>query len=97
MDFEVNPDLPGSRPEFFFAPGQIAKRTDEWGGAELTARIARSWHDLVEDADRWMTVVHRSGPDEIGAVYRELLEGQADHSVGYVVSMSETLGETPME
>lgn len=90
-------DLPGPKPEFFFAPGQIAKRTQDWGGAELTARIARSWHDFVESTDRWMTVVHRSGPAEISAVYRELLEGQADPSIGYVVSMSQTLRETPLE
>ncbi|MDE0699299.1 MAG: DUF2855 family protein [Acidimicrobiaceae bacterium] len=90
-------DLPGPKPEFFFAPGQIAKRTQDWGGTELTARIARSWHDFVESTDRWMTVVHRSGPAEISAVYRELLEGQADPSIGYVVSMSQTLRETPLE
>ena len=87
-------DLPGPKPEFFFAPGQVTKRTQEWGAAELTAKIAQSWHILVESTDRWMNVVHRSGPDEISAVYRELLEGQADPSVGYVVSMSETLSET---
>lgn len=91
------PGLPGPRPEFFFAPGQMAKRTHEWGGDELNARIARSWHDLVEGADRWMTVVHRGGPAEISAVYRELLEGQADPSVGYVVSMSQALHETTLE
>ena len=88
-------DLPGPKPEFFFAPGQVTKRTRQWGAAELTARIAQSWHILVEGADHWMNVVHRSGPDEISAVYRELLEGQADPSVGYVVSMSDSLGNTP--
>lgn len=87
-------DLPGPKPEFFFAPGQVTKRTRQWGAAELTARIAQSWHILVEGTDHWMNVVHRSGPDEISAVYRELLEGQADPSVGYVVSMSDSLGNT---
>ena len=84
-------DLPGPKPEFFFAPGQAAKRSQEWGADELNARIAQSWHIIVESTDRWMNVVHRSGPDQISAVYRELLEGQADPSVGYVVSMSDSL------
>lgn len=81
-------DLPGPRPEFFFAPSQIAKRSEEWGAAELMKRIAATWHEVLDDTDRWLTIVHRSGPEEISSVYLDLLEGRSDPSVGYVVSMS---------
>lgn len=82
-------ELPGPRPEFFFAPSQIAKRSEEWGAAELTRRIAEAWHELVDDTGRWLSVVHRTGSEEIEAVYRDLLEGQADPAIGYVASMSQ--------
>lgn len=79
--------LPGPKPEFFFAPGQVAKRTGEWGADGLNARIARSFHRLVDGTDRWLAVEHRTGPDGVEAAYRALLEGEAAPSVGYVVSM----------
>ena len=82
-------DLPGPRPEFFFAPGQSAKRARDWGSDEFANRSARAFHDLLDHTERWLTVVHRTGPDDIEATYRELLEGLADPAVGYVCSMSE--------
>ena len=87
-------DLVGPKPEFFFAPGQVAKPSQEWGAAELAARIASSFHNLLDGTDRWLTVTHRTGHDEITAVYQNLLEGRADPAVGYVVSMSDALSET---
>ncbi|MFZ4811816.1 MAG: DUF2855 family protein [Ilumatobacteraceae bacterium] len=83
--------LPGPKPEFFFAPGQVAKRTAEWGADELNARIGRSFHRFLDDTERWLTVEHRTGPDAIEDVYRTLLEGDAAPNVGYVVSMREGL------
>ena len=82
-------DLPGPAPEFFFAPGQSAKRAKEWGPDELANRIARAFNDLLDHTERWLTVVHRTGPDGIETTYRELLEGRADPAIGYVCSMSE--------
>ena len=32
-------------------------------------------------------MAHRTGPDGVEATYRELLEGQADPTIGYVCSM----------
>ncbi len=81
--------LPGPVPEFFFAPTQMAKRTAEWGAAELMNRTASAFHSLLDGTDRWLTVLHSSGHDGVAAVYRELLEGQADPAVGHVVSMVE--------
>ena len=89
-------DLTGPKPEFFFAPGQVTKRNQEWGAAELTSRIARSFHSLLDTTDRWLTVAHRTGPNEIIAVYQNLLEGQADPAIGYIVSMSDSLRETQL-
>lgn len=90
QDTGVPGSLPGPRPEFFFAPGQSAKRATDWGVDELNARIARSFHRLLDATDRWLTVEHRAGPDGVEDAYRSLLEGRAAPNIGYVVSMQET-------
>jgi hypothetical protein len=81
--------LPGPTPEFFFAPGQSAKRSAEWGADELDARIARSFHQLLDTTDRWLTVERRSGAEGVTSVYRSLLDGRAEPDTGYVVSMNQ--------
>ena len=81
--------LPGPTPEFFFAPGQSAKRAVDWGADELDARIARSFHQMLEGTDRWLTVEHRTGPAGAEAAYRSLLDGSATPNIGYIVSMHE--------
>jgi hypothetical protein len=79
-------DLPGPTPEFFFAPSQIQKRSNEWGAEQLMTKIAGSLHEMMIDAGRWMTVTTRSGGDGITEVYSTLLEGDADPSHGFIVS-----------
>ena len=81
--------LPGPTPEFFFAPGQAAKRAADWGTDELDARIARSFHRLLDTTDQWLTVEHQQGPDGVESVYRALLEGHASPDHGYVAAMHE--------
>lgn len=87
-DMGSDGDLPGAPPELFFAPAQSAKRAKDWGPDELANRTARAFNDLLDQTERWLTVVHRTGSDGVEATYRELLEGQADPSMGYVCSMS---------
>jgi hypothetical protein len=81
--------LPGPEPEFFFAPGQSAKRAAQWGADELGRRIAVAFGRLLDGTDRWLEVEHRTGADGVAAVYVELVEGQAQPSSGFVVSMNE--------
>ena len=60
-----------------------------WDCAELISdRIAAAFHRLLGGTDRWLEVEHRTGPDDVAAVYHELLEGKANPASGYVVSMS---------
>ena len=81
--------LPGPTPEMFFAPGQMAKRTSDWGPAEMNARIAESFLTVLDTTPDWMTVEHHAGPEGVTSAYTSLLEGTADPAVGYVVSMAE--------
>lgn len=83
-------DLPGPKPEFFFAPGQIAKRSREWGAAELMTRIGTALTGFLDDAPNWLTVKRSAGPDAVGEVYVDMLEGRASADVGHILSLSPT-------
>ena len=89
--WEAEPDtsgpLPGPTPEFFFAPAQSAKRGKEWGPDELARRTAEAFHALLDTTGDWLTVEHRTGPEGIEATYRDLLEGNADPTTGFVCAM----------
>lgn len=76
--------LPGPKPEFFFAPGQRAKRIEDWGADELDARIDRAYRRLIDHSEGWLRVEHRHGPDKIAATYTELLDGNADPAAGFI-------------
>ncbi|MDG2262490.1 MAG: DUF2855 family protein [Actinomycetota bacterium] len=80
-------ELAGPKPEFFFAPGQMVKRTAEWGADELEKRIARAFHELLDHTGSWLDVRHRAGADAIAEAYTDLLEGRADPTTGYIVSL----------
>lgn len=86
-------DLPGPTPEFFFAPGQAEKRNAEWGPGELDRRIGSAFTAFVDDAPRWLSVQHGTGPGAIRAAYLELLNGDASPEVGHILSMRP--GELP--
>jgi NADPH:quinone reductase-like Zn-dependent oxidoreductase len=82
--------LPGPAPAFFFAPSQMKKRSDEWGRAEFDARAASALAEFVADTTRWLTVERSSGPDQVEAVYRSLLDGDTDPAIGHVLTMNDT-------
>lgn len=86
---EPERDLPGPKPEFFFAPSWIAKRHADWGVAgfnqragEATAAFYRyvMGHKLVE-------VVNRHGLEAAGEIIVDMVEGRTDPRVGHVISL----------
>ena len=84
----VPDDLPGPRPEFFFAPDRIVKRGADWGPDGLQKRFAEAWRPYVEWTTEWLEVTHGRGPEDVERIYRELLEGRVDPAVGRVLSLS---------
>jgi len=78
-------ELPGPKPQFFFAPDRIRKRGSDWGTAGLEERVAAAWTPFADWAGAWLQVERISGEDEIKRVYLELVEGKVDPKVGYVV------------
>ena len=84
----VPDDLPGPRPEFFFAPTQAAKRGAEWGGEGLARRVGAAWAPYVEWTEGWLEVARGSGPDALQKAYLEVLEGRSDPRRGHVLTLS---------
>ncbi len=68
-------ELPGPRPAFFFAPDRIAKRSEDWGGAGLAARVADAWHPFCEWADGWLETIPGEGFEGVQSAYLEVLGG----------------------
>lgn len=84
-----NSGLPGAEPTFFFAPSQIEKRVQDWGGQVLFQRIGKSLVQFQDFCDPLLNVVRRGGPQCVQKIYLKMLEGRADPSDGYVLSINE--------
>jgi NADPH:quinone reductase-like Zn-dependent oxidoreductase len=80
-------DLPGAKPEFFFAPARIVKRTQDWGAEGVQARIGDSWRAFRDASDAWLKVVRESGSEALERVYQQLLAGGASPNEGHVLSL----------
>ena len=80
-------DLPGAKPEFFFAPTHVTARSAEIGGAELMTRIGAAYVRFREFADTWLTVERNYGPEAVASVYQAVLTGKADPTTGQIISM----------
>jgi hypothetical protein len=83
--------LPGPKATLFFAPAQIAKRRDDWGGAVLNQRLMQSWQAFAQRVAQpgatWMDVETHSAATA-NAAYASLLKGQLSPRSGQVWSLS---------
>ena len=82
-------DLPGAKPEFFFAPARIQKRAADWGARGLQERLGGAWSAFRDASGDWLKVVRGRGQADVERVYREVLEGRAKPSQGHVLSLHE--------
>ena len=82
-------DLPGPKPEFFFAPAQIVKRTRDWGPQGLSGRMALAWTSFCDASDAWLRVVRGNGRDALARVFEETLAGRTEPADGHVLSLRE--------
>lgn len=77
--------LPGAKPQFFFAPSQIAKRRAEWGPGVIEAQITQAWKRNAADAGTWMDVRVHTGFDAALPIYAALANGTANPRDGHVI------------
>jgi hypothetical protein len=55
------PELPGAKPAWFFAPDQIRKRAKQWGPGGVDIRFGAAWSGFAPMLDRWLTVTEGRG------------------------------------
>lgn len=83
----ANHDLPGVRPEFFFAPNWIAKRHKDWGAGEFNRRSGEAsaafFRYVSENA--LVELRERNGLEAAREVLVEMIEGRTDPAVGHII------------
>jgi hypothetical protein len=80
--------LPGPRPEFLFAPAQIAKRRTDWGRDGFETAVAAAWDTFSPWTDGWLSIRHAEGPVATEAVYRSVLDGRVDPRTADVCTLA---------
>ena len=80
-------DLGGPRPQFFFAPDQMAKRRGDWGATGIEERYGAAWRRFVPRVEQWVDVVEGSGPQALEAVWLEVLGNRTPPRAGNVLRL----------
>jgi hypothetical protein len=80
-------ELPGATPTFFFAPTQLEKRMQEWGGAGFQQRYGEAWQRFLAFSANAIHVVSERGTAAVERVYLAMLEGRARPDEGHILSL----------
>jgi Protein of unknown function (DUF2855) len=83
------PQLPGAKPVWFFAPDHIRKRAKEWGPGGVDARFGTAWSNFAPNLDRWLKVNEGRGREAVQAAYLDTLNGRVPPELGHILSLSE--------
>src|SRR3954452_4662632 len=79
--------LPGPRPQFFFAPDQMAKRRGDWGPTGIEERYGEAWRRFVPHVEQWVDVVVGTGPQALEQVWLEVLGNRSAPRAGNVLEL----------
>jgi len=83
------PELPGAKPSWFFAPDHIRKRAREWGPGVVEQRFGAAWSGFAPKLGTWLTVTEGRGPDAVKKVYLDTLNGHVSPDGGRMLSLWE--------
>jgi len=81
------PELPGAKPAWFFAPDQIRKRAKEWGPGGFDTRFGAAWQGFAPMLDRWLTVIEGRGEGPVMQVYQDTLAGRVPPEQGHILTL----------
>jgi hypothetical protein len=81
------PDLPGARPVWFFAPDHLRKRASDWGPGGIERKFGAAWAGLSRKLAQWLEVVEGRGPAAVQRVYQETLAGRIPPDQGHMLSL----------
>ncbi len=81
-------ELPGAKPNWFFAPDQIRKRAREWGPGGIDTRFGAAWSGFAPMLERWLTVIEGRGTAAVKQVYLDTLNGRVPPQQGHILSLA---------
>ena len=84
---EATGNLPGPRPQVFFAPTVLEARFKEWGPAGFEQRLSASWTRFVASTAPWLRVVEGHGGEAAIAAFKRLVAGDVDPAEGLILSI----------
>jgi len=79
-------DIPGPKPQFFFAPSQLSKRSKEWGREEFNMRLDAALNTFIEGSKEWLRIEHSRGADAVSETYSQLVGGKMPPEIGNILS-----------
>src|SRR5882757_9146916 len=82
------PQLPGAKPTWFFAPDQIRKRAKEWGPGGIDQRFGAAWSGFAPMLDRWLKITEGRGEGPVTQVYLDTLNGRVPPDQGHILSLA---------
>lgn len=80
-------ELPGPKPEMFFAPAQIQKRAAQWGPGGFEQRLGAAWTTFLGSSSEWFEVRREQGPEALAARWLEAVENRLPPSCGQLLSL----------
>ncbi|MGQ0798974.1 MAG: DUF2855 family protein [Pseudomarimonas sp.] len=75
------------RSEFFFAPGHVQKRMQEWGVEEFATRTSDFLRRSAAQSRGWLKVSTLAGLNGLAALYPDICAGRIDAEQGLIVQM----------
>lgn len=86
-DWEAGMGKSRSNAQFFFAPTQAQKIYKEWGVEKANTQIGRELIDFIEEMQDWIDLVYIDTFDDLALLYHEMLEGNVNPKLGYIVEI----------
>jgi len=86
---QPDPNLPGPKPIFFFAPDWVARRQAEWGSEEFNRRVAEAVAAFFEHVvkHKLIEIQEQHGFEAARDVLAEMLDGRTDPGIGHVIRL----------
>jgi Protein of unknown function (DUF2855) len=81
------PELPGAKPIWFFAPDQIRRRAKEWGPGGIDKRFGAAWSGFAPMLEQWLTVTEGRGQAAVRETYLDTLNGRVPPDRGLILSL----------
>ena len=80
-------EMPGAKPEFFFAPAQIGKRNKDWGPGVLFQKAYAAGAVLAGRISDNLNVEFIEGPEAARDIWLDMLDNKVSPKRGIMVSL----------